>query len=898
MSEQNLLLLDGNSLINRAFYAIYGRHNLTAPDGFPTGALFVFCNMYWRFIDELHPTHIVAAFDRREPTFRHQAYPLYKATRKPMPDDLAVQIPVLKDLLRALGVCCLECPGFEADDILGSLAVWGSSHMPVNLVTGDKDSFQLASKQVTILQPVTRSGKTDIERYDPAAIMDRYQLSPAQIIDLKALMGDPSDNIPGVHGVGEKGAIGLLRQYETLDGVYEALNQIKGSIGQKLAAGREMAYMSRDLATICLTAPIAKNLDDYRVQAPDAAALIELFNRLGFSKFLTRFNFAAPGTDQADHTAWLTCESGNLEQLSRDLESARDQWPAFWLEEDQPVFWLTDQNGVRKLENITWPDFWQVVENSGCRPVFYDYKRFLRQTGLTGLRSGVHDVLISAYLLNQLDGKPDLNRLYQQATGKTMPEEAAAGANNNNDSRNGAGEQQDLFSLAGAPEQDLPEKTADCAEQDRQIAVRLHVLREIALKQRELLVERHLEYLADTVEFPLAAVLADMEQCGFALDLSVLQNLAVEMSARQEVLQTEIYQLCGLTFNLNSPKQLSEVLFQNMGLTTGKKRSGGTYSTDSDELERLAGEHPAVPLIIEHRQLAKLRSTYVEGLMKVVDPADGRVHTTFNQTLTTTGRLSSSEPNLQNIPIRMAAGQLIRRAFIAAPGCLLLDADYSQIELRLLAHLSGDPAMTEAFVRAEDIHMNTACRIFDKPADEITSEMRSVAKTMNFSIVYGISDFGLARDLGVTVRQAHHYIVEYEEHYPNIRPYLNSLIEQAYKTGYVETLFGRRRYLPELKAANRNIRQFGERAAMNTPVQGTAADLIKIAMVRAAAALKEANLTARLILQVHDELIVECPEGEADQAADLLRNEMEHAMALSVPLLADVRRGARWADCK
>ncbi len=897
MSEQNFLLLDGNSLINRAFYGIYGRHNLTAPDGFPTGALFVFCNMYWRFIDDLHPTHIVAAFDRKEPTFRHQAYTPYKATRKPMPDDLAVQIPVLKDILRSLGVCCLECPGFEADDILGSLAAWGSGYMPVNLVTGDKDSFQLANERVTILQPVTRSGKTDIERYDPAAIVGRYQLSPGQIIDLKALMGDPSDNIPGVHGIGEKGAIELLRQYGTLDGVYAALNQIKGSIGQKLTAGRDMAYISRDLATICLTAPVSKNLDDYRIGSPDAAALTELFNRLGFNKFLARFNFSLSTINRTDQTIWPTCEAGNLEQLGQDLAAAREQWPAFWLEEGRPVFWLTGQDCVRKLETTVWPAFWQVVQQSGCRPVFYDYKRFLRQTGLTGLRSGVHDVLISSYLLNQLDGRPDLNRLYQQTTGKSMPEEANSGSEAA-DTENGAGRQQDLFAMAGAPEQELPDKTADDAYSDRQIAVRLQVLREIALKQREMLAERHLTYLADAVEFPLAAVLAEMEQYGFALDLSVLQNLAVEMSARQETLQAEIYRLCGLSFNLNSPKQLSEVLFHHLNLTTGKKRSGGTFSTDSDELERLAGDHPAVPLIIEHRQLAKLRSTYVEGLMKVVDPADGRVHTTFNQTLTTTGRLSSSEPNLQNIPIRMAAGQQIRRAFVAAPGCILLDADYSQIELRLLAHLSGDPAMTEAFVQAEDIHTNTACRIFDKPAGEITSEMRSVAKTMNFSIVYGISDFGLAKDLGVTVRQAHHYIVEYEEHYPNIRPYLNSLIKQAYDSGYVETLFGRRRYLPELKSANRSIRQFGERAAMNTPVQGTAADLIKIAMVRAAAALKAAHLNARLILQVHDELIVECPEQEADQAAELLRAEMEHAMDLSVPLLADVRRGFCWADCK
>lgn len=897
LPADKLLLIDGNSLINRAFYGLYGRQNLTAPDGTPTGALFAFSNMLQKLLVDETPTHVVAAFDRREPTFRHTQYPAYKATRKPMPDELAVQLPLLRALLMAWGICCLDSPGYEADDLIGTLAALGALQMPVTVVSGDKDIFQLATERVTVLQPVTRGGRTETERYDPAAIRARYQIEPRQIIDLKALMGDPSDNIPGVRGIGEKGAIELISRYGSLDGVYAALSEIRPVLAQKLADSRAMAYLSRDLATICQSAPVSEDLARYRLLAPQADALTDLLTRLGFRSLLARFDLASNRTPEpATGPVWADrCRLATLSEFRRLLQITCPTWPVLLVE--PALGWLGSDDMLWQLPAGEAAAIWQLIDRQGVRPVLYDYKRWLRESGLTPLAHGVHDVLIAAYLLNQLEGRPDLARIYQASTGQVL--QLTDGQTTDGPS---AADliQPSLLDLERPPvsHQDVAESAPAASAPDPALAEQAHALRAIAAGQRQMLEARSCVFLADEVEFPLAAVLADMERQGFAIDRQVLVTLSGEMSTREEVLREEIYRLCGRSFNLNSPKQLSELLYRDLGLKTGKKRTGGAWSTDSDELDRLSGEHPAISLIIEYRQTAKLRATFVEGLLRLIDPSDGRVHTTFNQTLTTTGRLSSSEPNLQNIPIRMAAGQQIRRAFIAAPGSVLIDADYSQIELRLLAHLAQDPAMIEAFNQSEDIHANTAGRIFGQPAGQITAQMRAIAKTMNFSIVYGISDFGLARDLGTTVRQAHTYISEYEQQYPHVRRYLDGLVAGAYARGYVETAFGRRRYLSELKSSNRNLRQFGERAAMNTPVQGTAADLIKIAMVRVDRALRQAGLAARLILQVHDELIVEAPAAETTEAAAILKREMEQAMTLSVPLVADVRSGRSWADCK
>jgi DNA polymerase-1 len=894
LSEHNLLLLDGNSLINRAFYGLFGRHNLTAPDGTPTGALFAFFNMYLKLIDDVKPTHVVAAFDRKEPTFRHKIYDDYKGTRKPMPDELAVQIPLLKELLHDFGVSCLEIAGFEADDLIGTLAVIGARQMPVTIVSGDKDSFQLAAEQIVILQPVTRSGRTETENYDPQAIKARYGVSPRQFIDVKALMGDPSDNIPGVRGIGEKTAIELVSQYGSLEKIYESLDQIRPAVAKKLESDREMAFLSRELSAICLSVPMADDLDGYRLSEMNHDLLTEKLTKLGFKTLLSRLNLVSAAKPLSDRQAEVS--AATADELAADLQG-RQSPVALFMTPDHPLCWIDRTDRVCWLPAAERNQAWSILVKSRQLFFVYDYKTWLRDSGLKGSLQQTHDVLVAAYLLSQLDGKPDLDRLYQRVTGEQLPSSARSAPYQGDR----LPRQQSLLDMPVAGGHVAPvagTDPGDNASPDAVDAVYVRALAAIGQRQRQDLEERKLLFIADEVEFPLETILASMEKRGFALDRMVLDTLSRQMAERLDVLQQDIYRLCGKSFNLNSPKQLSEVLFDDLGLKTGKKRAGGTWSTDADELERLSGDHPVISLIVDHRQTAKLKATFVEGLIKMIDPRDGRVHTTFNQTLTATGRLSSSEPNLQNIPIRTAEGRQIRHAFIAGPGQVLIDADYSQIELRLLAHLSGDPAMIEAFVNREDIHTDTACRIFGLSADQISSDMRSIAKTMNFSIVYGISDFGLARDLGVTVRQAHKWIAEYEARYPHVRQYLDSLVAGASANGYVETMFGRRRYLAELKSPNRNIRQFGERAAMNTPIQGTAADLIKIAMVRVDRALKEAGLKAQLILQVHDELIVEAPEHEADQAAELLQQAMEGAMALSVPLVAEVCRGHSWAACK
>ncbi len=934
-TSEHILLLDGNSLINRAFFGLSGRSNLTAPDGTPTGALFAFMNMLLRYRDEVRPTHICAAFDRKEPTFRHIWYEGYKATRKPMPDDLAVQVPLLKELLDEMGVSRLEMPGYEADDLIGTLAHQGlQAGMQVTIVTGDKDSFQLAEPGVTILQPVTRSGKTETERYDAAAITDRYRIRPDQFVDLKAIMGDPSDNIPGVKGIGEKGAMDLVSRYGSLDGIYANLAEIRPNLAEKLRQNQEMAYLSQRLSRIDREVPLTCRLDDLIVRPARTDKLKETLIRLDFRSLLNRLNLdaAAPTiTGPSENVVKLTVAQFQQQLEQWTVKPADQVQAACFITPDGTLCWsgLPGSEGIYCLRPADREAAWAVLAASPVRVAFYDYKRLLHTWSLAPLPGAIHDVLIAAYLLNQLEGKSSLERIYQRVTGETWPLPASdtsqtspgqlpfAGSGTNpgpSDPGPAAGEQLALASLM--PDR-LPAEAADSlsvttgkhkmsartgftpvqpGENSQAAAVK--ALFRIASLQAQVIHSRDLGQLVYAIEMPLSGILAAMERVGFALDLAKLDALADEMQQRINDLQNQIFAGCGEIFNLNSPKQLGQVLYEHLGLAKGKKNSGGAYSTNSEELERLSGEHPVIPLIIEHRLTAKLRSTFVEGLRKVADPVDGRVHTTFNQVLTATGRLSSSEPNLQNIPIRSESGARIREAFIAAPGWVLLDADYSQIELRLLAHLAEDPVMVEAFNRGEDIHLNTARHIFDLPAQLITPAMRSAAKTVNFSIVYGISDFGLARDLGITVKEAHRYITGYNEEYPKVRAYLESLVSGAYANGYVETLFGRRRYLPELQSPNRNLRSFGERAAMNTPIQGTAADLIKIAMVRVAQALADAGLKARLVLQVHDELIVEAPRHEAAQAGAILKQAMEGALNLSVPLIADVHQGQRWSDCK
>ena len=893
------MLIDGNSLINRAFFGLAGRNRLTAPDGTPTGALYAFLNMYLRFRDDFAPDEVIAAFDRKEPTFRHEMFDGYKATRKGMPDDLAVQMPILKQLVELMGIGQVESPGFEADDLLGTLAKTAEADgWEVVILTGDKDSFQLVDDQISIWQPVTKAGKTEVQKYDPAMIVERYAIHPGQFVDLKALMGDPSDNIPGVRGIGEKGAMELVSRFGSLDAIYDHLDEIKPALADKLRENRDMAYLSQRLSRIDCHVPLPATLAELAGKPVDRAALRKIMVELDFRSLISRLGLtdepADPAHQSTEPLVVQTCQLKDLTQalqVSKVNSRERVTWVISPLGQ---LYWQLSSAASSTVFALPAEDFsqgWQILSDAQVATTCFDYKKTLRNRQLEGLKGPIHDVLVASYLLNQLEGKPDLERLYGRALNQPWPWPSMQ-TQEQSVQKNGP-VQTDLFSLAEAVAV-KPEISAKPEETPLAVLA----LRAMQLAQAETIAERKIEHLAYDVEMPLAGLLAEMEQAGFAIDQAVLEDLAATMQTRIDELQAQIFNLSGKTFNLQSPKQLGAVLFEHLGLSTGKKRTGGNFSTDSEELERLVDQHPVIAPIIEHRLITKLRSTFVEGLRKAIDSRDGRVHTTFNQVLTTTGRLSSTEPNLQNIPIRAEQGNLIRSAFIAAPGFILLDADYSQIELRLLAHLAEDPAMLAAFNQHQDIHLNTACHIFDLPPESITSAQRSIAKTMNFSIVYGISDFGLARDLGVTVRQAHQYIEGYNNEYPHVRSFLDKQIRKAYETGYVETLFGRRRYLPELQSANRNLRQFGERAAMNTPIQGTAADLIKMAMVRVRSLFTEEGLKARLVLQVHDELIVEAPLAEADRAAVLLKVAMEDALQLKVPLIAEVHRGYRWSDCK
>ncbi|HEY5466051.1 MAG TPA: DNA polymerase I, partial [Clostridia bacterium] len=753
---------------------------------------------------------------------------------------------------------------------------------------------QLVDEHIRMLLPITRAGQTATEVFDLAAVIEKYGVEPKQLIDVKAIMGDKSDNIPGVRGIGEKGALELIARYENLDGVYASLDEIRPALSEKLAAAHDMAYLSRELAMIDRAVPIDALPDSFLRMPPDTQRLSPLLDRLGLRSIASRLSLdavtAVPLADRPEQAQSPQREIGLASSAAEMIEHFRQSKAdiaAILL--SSGVLTVVDGDGsVFRQPESTAPALLEAMGSQNILTVGFDLKPDIKRIDAPWSRIRIHDILIAAYLLSQLEGKPDFARIYESSTGHRFEGGKSAAP----ESRQGM-----LFDGMDANAGTDSSSILSAAEADREIRLAEGML-ETAIAQRLLLRDQGMEKLSGEIEMPLIPVLAGMEKAGFGIDRMVLAQLSGDFLQQIEVLEKDIYEMCGGAFNINSPKQLSEVLFVRLGLKGGKKNASGNFSTDADELERLADKHPAVLRILEYRQLAKLRSTFVEGLAKVVDPQDGRVHTTFNQAVTATGRLSSSEPNLQNIPIRSAVGREIRKAFVASPGHILLDADYSQIELRLLAHLSGDPAMSQAFLTGQDIHTITARKIFGLQDERVTSDMRSAAKTVNFSIAYGVSGFGLARGLGIGIANAQRYIDEYYEEYPGVKKYLDGLVAAAHARGYVETMFGRRRYIPELRSPNRNLRNFGERAAMNTPVQGTAADIMKLAMIRVADGFIRSGLQARLVLQVHDELIVETSPEEADAAAEILREGMETVASLDVPLLAEVRRGNSWFDTK
>ena len=848
-----LMILDGNSIVNRAFYGV---RSLSAPDGTPTNAIFGFLNILQRMLDEQRPDAVCVSFDRREPTFRHRAYDGYKAQRKGMPEELAQQMPVLKETLDAMGIRRYELAGFEADDILGTVSVkCAAAGWECVVVTGDKDSLQLITDTTTVCNVKTRMGQTETINYTPEVFREEYGFDPPQMVDLKALMGDSSDNIPGVPGIGEKTALELVRKYGTVENIYADLSalDVRDGVRKKLAAGEESARMSYWLATILKEVPMDFDPKDNLWDQNYTDSLYSLFKRLGFQKFIEKWGIAesaeTPASEKAEVLPRVTVDSA--EALDALLEAAEK---AELLAVDFPpaldTLELCDGKHIYEAGRIAcgerFYDLLGIVFSPDKKKLGHNVKELMNTLAREGLsREGfVFDTALAAYLLDANESDYPLSRVTARYLG-TEAEGAQA-----------------VFALYPVLDRKMKELSMDGLYYD--------------------------------IELPLCLVLSDMEQAGFFVDRKALFEFGENLNGDIERLQESIWQHAGHSFNINSPKQLGEVLFEELMLPSGKKTKTG-WSTNVDVMEKLRGKHPIVDEVLEYRTLTKLKSTYAEGLLKVIGE-DGRIRSSFQMTVTATGRLSSTEPNLQNIPVRKKLGAEIRKMFVAGPGMVLVDADYSQIELRLLAHISGDEAMRDAFLSGEDFHRVTASKVFGVPLEEVTTLQRSRAKAVNFGIVYGISAFSLAQDIGVFPNEAKAYMDAYLSKYHGVRDYMEKIKEQAKRDGYVETLFHRRRWLPELRSSNFNVRSFGERVALNMPVQGTAADVIKLAMVNVHRRLRDEGLQARLILQVHDELIVECPESEAERVKALLEQEMENAVHFTVPLIAEAHIGHSWAE--
>ena len=846
-----LMILDGNSIINRAFYGI---RMLNAPDGTPTNAVYGFLSTFRRVFDLAQPQAVCVAFDVHAPTFRHEQYALYKAQRKPMPEELAVQMPLLKQTLDYMGVRRLELAGWEADDLLGTVARrCEAAGWTCDVVTGDKDSLQLITDSTHVFNVKTRMGQTDTIEYTPERFREEYGFDPIRMIDLKALMGDSSDNIPGVPGIGEKTAKDLLVRFGTVADIYRDLDalDIKPGVRKKLTEGRESAQLSFDLATIRTDAPIDFALESAVWDHDYQPELYDWFRRLNFTSLSEKWGLQPADGAGAPSSALPAVDVADSDAL-RALEQAVTAAPYVAVLAPDGLDTLTLCDG-KACYALSWAQlgdgynaFLRLLFSARVRKAGHNIKDLMRALLDEGLPTDgfVFDTALAAYLLDATAGSYDLPRLAQTYLGEELPDV------------------QSVWALQPV----LHEKM------DAQAMLPLYT----------------------DVELPLCPVLARMEQAGFLVDRKALYDFGESLTSSIEQLQQSIWALAGEPFNIQSPKQLGSVLFERLMLPAGKKTKTG-WSTNAAVLDKLRGKHPIVEQILDYRTLTKLKSTYADGLLKEIS-ADGRIHTNFQMTVTATGRLSSTEPNLQNIPVRRELGAQIRKMFVASPGKVLVDADYSQIELRLLAHIANDETMIAAFRSGEDIHAVTASQVFGVPLAEVTPLQRSHAKAVNFGIVYGISAFSLAQDIGVFQSEAKAYMDSYFAKYHGVRDYMTRVVEQAKADGYVTTLFGRRRDLPELKSSNFNLRSFGERVALNMPIQGTAADIIKAAMVRVDARMRAEHLQARLLLQVHDELIVECPAEEAETVKAILVEEMEHVVDYRVPLLVDAKIGASWAE--
>lgn len=881
--DKKLVIIDGNSIINRAFYALPEMNN---KEGLKTNAIYGFTTMLFKIIDTYKPTHISVAFDRKAPTFRHIEFEDYKAGRKKMPDELKVQFEPLKELLDKFQINRLELDGYEADDIIGTVSKLGEENgYNVYIVTGDKDAIQLASDKTTTL--ITKKGIGEVEEYDFDEVIKRYEMTPTQFIDLKGLMGDKSDNIPGIPGVGEKTGIKLIKEYSSIEGIIENIENLKGSIKKKVEDNKELAIKSKMLATIVRDVPIDINLDDLKYGDFDPNSVVEYFRYLGFTSLIPRvIEIDDKEKINLDNENYNIKKLEDIECFVKEVSNKKEILIKTVRKEGNIleknilyIFVSTDGSNIYYIEEENICDLKEILLSKEIKKFGYNLKDdyiALKSYDIK-LENMYFDIAIAEYLIDSMSSTSyecsAIAMKYLTKKVKSTEELLGKGVK--------AKKYQDL----------------EFEELSKHISQILSTVYNVNNIMESNLKEMEIDGLFYHIEMPLVEVLGDMEHEGIKVDKEKLNELGVEFREIIKRLEKEIYDIAGEEFNINSPKQLGVILFEKLGLPVIKKTKTG-YSTNADVLEKLKNQSPIIDKITEYRQIVKLNSTYVEGLLNIINPISNRIHSSFNQTITTTGRISSTEPNLQNIPVKLEIGRNIRKVFIADENCKLVDADYSQVELRVLAQMSQDENMIDAFKHNEDIHTKTASQVFDVDAKDVTSELRSAAKAINFGIVYGKSDFGLADDLNIPVKQAKEYIEGYFEKYDKIKNYMDQTIEKATENGYVTTIFNRRRYIPEIKSSNFMERNRGKRFAMNAPIQGSAADIIKIAMVNVYKKLEEKNLKSKLILQVHDELIVEAVKEELEIVKSIVKDEMENAVLMDVHLDVDLNVGDSWYETK
>ena len=894
-----LVLIDGNSIMNRAFYGIMGSKMLTTKDGKYTNAVYGFLAILFKLLDDIKPQYIAVTFDLKAPTARHKLYDGYKANRHGMPDELAEQMPMIKEILKAMNIDIIEKEGYEGDDILGTLSCYGEQqNLDVTILSGDRDTFQLATDKVTIRIPHTKGGKTETDDYNREKVIEKYGIEPKQLIEVKGLQGDSSDNIPGVPGVGEKTALKLIKEYGSIDNLYkkieEGTDNLKGKQREKIIENKDLAILSRTLGTINLNVPITDDLSDLKLEEWDKEKVLEIFKELNFKRYIDRFSLEEGKTS----------ENKEKEVSYKSLEKSETEVIDYIKNNKQMIFYIDtktindddkiikekisaisvynpEKNEVYYTKILSIENWKEIFEKEEIKKISIDLTKIyilLKQENIT-IEGIYYDVAIVAYILDPTNNKLKIDDLISNYLDINVNEYFPQEDNQ---------KQINLFEDTTNKEDENQEKISN---------LYAYAIFKIKEKTEKELDDINCKDLFYNIDMPTIEILSNMQWNGMYIDKKELEQFGKELTEKLEIITKVIYEMAGEEFNINSTKQLGEILFEKMKLPVIKKTKSG-YSTDVDVLEKLKKEDPIIEQILEYRQLMKLNSTYVEGLKPYINPKTNRIHSFFHQTITATGRISSTEPNLQNIPTRFELGKKVRKLFKPEKGNIYIDADYSQIELRVLASISGDKHMIEAFKEGQDIHKQAASKVFKTPIEEVTKEQRSNAKAVNFGIVYGISEFGLGEQLGISRKQAKKYIDEYLEQYAGIKEFMDNIKEEAKEKGYVETMFHRRRYIPELKSKNYMVRQFGARAAMNTPIQGTAADIMKISMLKVFEEIKKRKLKSKIVLQVHDEMMLEVPLEEKDEVQKIIKDCMESAVKLKVPLVAEISEAENWYDCK